>query len=96
MSMDQYLVTVDFPNDFKMFTKKQAYGRMFGEAFAMDADADFDYDNITTNKNRITFLLTQQTVDDPNGDFTEENIIKVLEFVKSDRDINFSFSIEKK
>lgn len=96
MEDKQYLVIIDFPSDFKWFTKKskrEHIAHLFGEAFMMDADANCEFENIIINKNKVIFLLVQQTADEPNGDFTKENINKVLEYVKNDRNINYSFTV---
>ena len=98
MEDKQYLVIIDLPSDFKWFTtksKREHIAHLFGEAFLMDADANLEIDNVIINitKNMVIFDLVQQTVDEPNGDFTKENIIKVLEYVKNDKNIDYSFTI---
>ena len=93
---NQYLVTIHFPSDFKWFTKKSKQdhvAQLFGEAFVMDADADLVGENIKIDGNTVTFTLIQQTVDEPTGDFTKENINNVLEYVKNDTGVDFSFTV---
>jgi hypothetical protein len=92
---NQYLVTIEMPNDFKWYTKKSKQDHiqnLFGEPLAMDADANIE--NIEINKNNVTITVIQQTTgDEPNGDFTKENVHDVLEYVKNDTGIDFSFYV---
>lgn len=94
---NQYLITIYFPNDFKWLTKKSKKDhvvQLFGEAFVMDADADLVSENIDINENTVTFTLVQQTIDEQTGEFTKQNIQKVLETVKDDENINFTFIVK--
>jgi DNA polymerase III delta subunit len=67
---------------------------IFGERLLDDADAELDGNYMQIHENDVSFILTEQDVEENKGNFTKGKIIKTLENIKRDKNIDFQFTVE--
>ncbi len=72
----KFLVKIHSSDEFKK--KKNAMMDMLGESLIMDADAELQGNTMEMTTHTITFELVHQTIDDSNGTYNRENIIKAI------------------
>jgi len=71
-----FLVHVHSTKEFKM--KESKLIDVLGEILIMDADADLQASTMNMTSHSLSFKVKHQTIEDSNGNYTKENIMKVI------------------
>lgn len=72
----RFLVKIYSSTEFKK--KKNTITDILGESLIMDADADLQGSTMQMTSHTLTFEVVHQTIDDSNGTYNRENIIKAI------------------